>query len=126
MVDAGQFGAFAGYVDRISRIASVARHERFRFPMNADILSVLNLLVVVLIVAAVIVVVMWVARAAAAPRSSSRVVEERRPLVAEGTGVLLRVGIRTKTIRTYRATSMDVCGRQRLVLQAEPLILTRR
>ena len=83
--------------------------------MNADISSLLNLLVVVLIVAAVIVVVMWVVRAAAAPRSSSRVVEERRPLVAEGTGVLLRVGIRTKTIRTYRATSMDVCGRQRPV-----------
>jgi hypothetical protein len=48
-----------------------------------------------------------------------------RPL-QKGTRVLLRVGIRTKTIRTYRATSMDVCGRQRLVLQAEPLILTRR
>jgi hypothetical protein len=52
--------------------------------MNADISSLLNLLVVVLIVAAVIVVVMWVARAAAAPRSSSHVMEERRPLVADG------------------------------------------
>jgi hypothetical protein len=66
----------------------MTRHERFRFPMNADITSLLNLLFVVLIVAAVIAVVMWVVRAATAPRSSGPVVEERRPVVAEGHGSL--------------------------------------
>jgi hypothetical protein len=46
--------------------------------MNADILSLLNLLVVVLIVAAVIVVVMWVARVIDSPRGSGAEVFQPR------------------------------------------------